>query len=86
LTHSRKCAKVTAGWHPFQLTQDGVCRGCGRTEDVDCVVGARPCLEPVDDPGFALDEAEVVFWGLCPGCIAADRAADDAHEYKETVQ
>jgi Fur family ferric uptake transcriptional regulator len=63
-----------------------VCRGCGRTEDVDCVVGARPCLEPVDDHGFALDEAEVVFWGLCPTCIAADRRADDTHEYKETAQ
>ncbi len=45
-----------------------VCRGCGRTEDVDCVVGEPPCLTPVDDHGFALDEAEVVFWGRCPTC------------------
>jgi Fur family ferric uptake transcriptional regulator len=48
-----------------------VCRRCGRTEDVDCVVGARPCLEPADEHGFAIDEAEVVFWGLCPACVAA---------------
>jgi Fe2+ or Zn2+ uptake regulation protein len=48
-----------------------VCRQCGRTEDVDCVVGERPCLEPVDERGFAIDEAEVVFWGLCPSCVAA---------------
>ena len=45
-----------------------VCRGCGRTEDVDCVVGAAPCLEPSDDHGYRVDEAEVVFWGLCADC------------------
>nr|WP_137813922.1 Fur family transcriptional regulator [Gandjariella thermophila] len=45
-----------------------VCRRCGRTEDVDCAVGAAPCLEPSNVDGFAVDEAEVVFWGLCPDC------------------
>jgi Fur family ferric uptake transcriptional regulator len=45
-----------------------VCRACGRTEDVDCVSGERICLTPADDAGFLLDEAEVVFWGLCPDC------------------
>jgi Fur family ferric uptake transcriptional regulator len=48
-----------------------VCRQCGRTEDVDFVVGEGPCLEPADEHGFAIDEAEVVFWGLCPACAAA---------------
>jgi Fur family ferric uptake transcriptional regulator len=56
-----------------------VCRRCGRTEDVDCVVGARPCLVPVDDHGFAVDEAELVFWGTCPTCITAGRPAGGAH-------
>lgn len=45
-----------------------VCRDCGTVVDVDCAVGAAPCLEPVDDHGFTVDEAEVVFWGLCPVC------------------
>ncbi|WP_069165618.1 Fur family transcriptional regulator [Nocardia altamirensis] len=45
-----------------------VCRDCGTVVDIDCVVGAAPCLEPGDDHGFAIDEAEVVFWGLCPAC------------------
>lgn len=45
-----------------------VCRTCGITTDVDCAVGARPCLTPSDDAGYDVDEAEVVFWGLCPGC------------------
>jgi Fur family ferric uptake transcriptional regulator len=45
-----------------------VCRECGRTEDVDCVVGARPCLTPNDEHGYDIEEAEVVFWGTCPAC------------------
>ncbi|HVV30060.1 MAG TPA: Fur family transcriptional regulator [Mycobacteriales bacterium] len=52
-----------------------VCRVCGRIEDVDCAVGAAPCLEPSQRHGFALDEAEITFWGLCPQCrrSTADR-------------
>jgi Fe2+ or Zn2+ uptake regulation protein len=45
-----------------------VCRSCGAISDVDCVVGAAPCLTASDDHGFVVDEAEVVFWGLCPEC------------------
>jgi Fur family ferric uptake transcriptional regulator len=45
-----------------------VCRQCGRTQDVDCVRGHAPCLSPDDDQGFTVDEAEIVFWGLCPTC------------------
>ncbi len=46
-----------------------VCRACGRTVDVDCAVGNRPCLEAADAHGFTIDEAEVVYWGTCPACI-----------------
>ena len=52
-----------------------VCRGCGTIEDIDCVVGERPCLTPSTDSGFEVDEAEVTFWGLCPSC-QAKRTAD----------
>ncbi|MGH3623053.1 MAG: Fur family transcriptional regulator [Sciscionella sp.] len=52
-----------------------VCRRCGRTEDVDCAVGAAPCLTPSDEAGFTVDEAEVVFWGLCPDCLTAEGSA-----------
>jgi len=45
-----------------------VCRACGRTTDLDCATGTQPCLTPSDDAGYAVDEAEVVFWGLCPSC------------------
>ena len=45
-----------------------VCRSCGAIVDVDCTVGAAPCLTASDDHGFTVDEAEVVFWGLCPAC------------------
>ena len=50
-----------------------VCRSCGRTTAVDCAIGQRPCLTPSDDAGHLLDEAEVVFRGLCPDC-RTDRA------------
>jgi Fe2+ or Zn2+ uptake regulation protein len=48
-----------------------VCRTCGRTVDIDCAVGARPCLEADDDHGFTIDEAEVIYWGSCPACQEA---------------
>jgi Fe2+ or Zn2+ uptake regulation protein len=51
-----------------------VCRVCGAIEDVDCAVGSAPCLTPLEDRGFVIDEAEVVYRGLCPGCSAPDRA------------
>ncbi len=48
-----------------------VCRSCGVVADVDCAVGEIPCLTASDDHGFAIDEAEVIYWGLCPGCLTA---------------
>jgi Fur family transcriptional regulator, stress-responsive regulator len=45
-----------------------VCRSCGVVADVDCAVGQAPCLTPADDHGFSIDEAEVIYWGLCPDC------------------
>nr|WP_293771440.1 Fur family transcriptional regulator [Sporichthya sp.] len=47
-----------------------VCRSCNAIADVDCAVGATPCLTASDDHGFTLDEAEVIYWGLCPTCAA----------------
>lgn len=46
-----------------------ICRQCHFAVDIDCVVGIAPCLKPSDDHGFAIDEAEVVYWGLCPSCL-----------------
>ena len=45
-----------------------ICRSCGKTADVDCAVGRRPCLNAADTSGFEIDEAEVIFWGTCPDC------------------
>lgn len=47
-----------------------VCRVCGVTHDIDCAVGAAPCLTPSEASGFLVDEAEVTFWGVCPDCQA----------------
>lgn len=54
-----------------------VCRSCGVIADVDCAVGETPCLIASDDSGFAIDEAEVVYWGWCPAC-AANRTLEEA--------
>ena len=48
-----------------------VCRSCGVVADVDCATGEAPCLTASDDHGFSIDEAEVVYRGLCPECSTA---------------
>ncbi|CAN5470030.1 Fur family transcriptional regulator [soil metagenome] len=48
--------------------QHVVCRACGAIADVDCAVGDTPCLTAGDDHGFTIDEAEVIYWGLCAAC------------------
>jgi Fur family ferric uptake transcriptional regulator len=45
-----------------------VCRSCGVIADIDCAVGDAPCLTASDDHGFVIDEAEVIYWGVCPEC------------------
>ena len=47
-----------------------ICRTCGRMVDVDCAIGSAPCLAAVDDRVYEIDEAEVVYWGRCPDCVA----------------
>ncbi len=48
-----------------------ICRVCDRMVDVDCAVGDPPCLTAVEDFGYQIDEAEVIYWGRCPECVAA---------------
>lgn len=50
-----------------------ICRSCGAIADVDCATGTTPCLTASDDHGFAIDEAEVIYWGRCPNCLAAKK-------------
>jgi Fe2+ or Zn2+ uptake regulation protein len=82
--------RIEPAGHPAQYeTRTGdnhhhvVCRSCGRTEDVDCVRGTRPCLHPSDTAGFAVDEAEVVFWGTCPDCLTGRPAGEKDNEHEE---
>ena len=53
-----------------------ICRRCGSTVDVDCVVGEAPCMTAADNSGYQIDEAEVIFWGTCPKCLKASRRRD----------
>ena len=52
-----------------------ICRSCTTMVDVDCAVGDTPCLTAADDAGYAIDEAEVIYWGRCPGCAAQEQAS-----------
>ncbi|MHB1173421.1 MAG: Fur family transcriptional regulator [Lacisediminihabitans sp.] len=51
-----------------------VCTSCGTITDVDCVVGHAPCLVPSDNAGYAVQAAEVTFWGLCGRCQTKEAA------------
>jgi Fur family ferric uptake transcriptional regulator len=51
-----------------------ICRSCGRMVDVDCAVGSAPCLTAADGRGYEIDEAEVIYWGRCPDCVANAKA------------
>lgn len=44
------------------------CRQCGNVIDIDCAVGKAPCLTAQSDHGYQIDEAEVIYWGICPDC------------------
>jgi Fur family ferric uptake transcriptional regulator len=59
-----------------------VCRSCGVVTDVDCARGAAPCLEPVSSAGYTVEEAEVVYWGLCGPC----QASGDQSQTKESAR
>jgi Fur family ferric uptake transcriptional regulator len=60
-----------------------VCRSCGAIADVDCAVGYTPCLTAADDAGYEIGEAEVIYWGRCPECVAAASAEPDGNQLSQ---
>ena len=62
-----------------------ICRSCGQMVDVDCAVGDTPCLTAADDSGYEVDEAEVIYWGRCPECVAPAATATD-HQQQSTKE
>jgi Fe2+ or Zn2+ uptake regulation protein len=57
-----------------------VCRSCGVVADVDCAAGDTPCLTASENHGFVIDEAEVIYWGLCPECLPSRNARNPEPE------
>jgi len=55
-----------------------ICRTCGKTADVDCAVGDAPQLTTTDAAGFEVDTAEVIYWGICPECLAGRQSTNSA--------
>jgi Fur family ferric uptake transcriptional regulator len=62
-----------------------ICRICGRVVDVDCAVGAAPCLTAADDRGYEIDEAEVAYWGRCPDCLGRKARAPRTSTKRRTL-
>ena len=60
-----------------------VCRSCGAVADVNCIVGATPCLEPSSTGGFVISEAEITFWGWCPTCAEPATSESEMPRAKE---
>ena len=63
-----------------------ICRTCGKTVDVECAVGDTPCLTAADDSGYQIDEAEVIFWGTCRECLAANPGSAGLNTNKATLR
>ena len=62
-----------------------ICRTCRRMVDVDCAVGYTPCLTAADDSAYEIDEAEVIYWGRCPDCIATREQQEPTSEEDQRV-
>lgn len=62
-----------------------ICRTCRRMVDVDCAVGYTPCLTAADDSAYEIDEAEVIYWGRCPDCIATRERHEPTNEEDQRV-
>jgi len=63
-----------AAFHPEMGSYGiGISRLAGAIVDVDCALGDTPCLTASNNQGFVIDEAEVIYWGLCPDCSTATR-------------
>ena len=63
-----------------------ICRSCRRMVDVDCAVGDTPCLTAADDSGYEVDEAEVIYWGRCPECVAATATPTTQQQHTPTEE
>ncbi|MCB0888938.1 MAG: transcriptional repressor [Nocardioidaceae bacterium] len=60
------------------------CRDCGNVVDVDCTLQEMPCLTPLDDQGYLIDEAEVIYWGSCPSCSTRSQPTPDQDNQQGT--
>lgn len=64
----RALYEVAERWH-----HHFVCRVCGKVLDVPCVRGEKPCLDPPASLPGTVEEAQVLFRGVCDRCRTASR-------------
>jgi Fur family ferric uptake transcriptional regulator len=71
----RALYEASASWH-----HHFVCRACGKVEDVACQRGRKPCLEPPPSLRATVDEAQVLFRGVCADCAKATSPPIEGNE------
>ena len=69
------CADVGPGRALYEVAERWhhhfICRVCGMVLDVPCVRGEKPCLDPPASLPGTVEEAQVLFRGVCDQCRAA---------------
>ena len=65
----RALYEVNDVWH-----HHFVCRVCKTVTDVPCWTGEKPCLEPPSSLPGTIDEAQVIFRGVCEKCETTGKA------------
>jgi Fur family ferric uptake transcriptional regulator len=61
-----------------------VCRGCGTVIDVPCATGTKPCLEVPPGLDVSIDEAQVIYRGLCSVCRAGTHYLEERSSERHT--
>jgi hypothetical protein len=71
---------------PMTTTPTVCAAGAALPAEAGRVTGARPRPDSGRGRPFAVDAAEMVFWGVRPACAAADGAPDGARHDQELRQ
>jgi Fur family ferric uptake transcriptional regulator len=61
-----------------------VCRSCGTVIDVPCATGTKPCLDVPSDLDVSIDEAQVIYRGLCSVCRAGTHYLEERSSERHT--
>ncbi len=75
----RTLYEASEEWHHHY-----VCRQCQRVIDVPCIEAKKPCLQPPTGIPGTVDEAQVIFRGICFEC-AQTSESDTSDSLSESI-